>query len=315
MLSYCRNITNITIPDSVTKIEDEAFSNIGITNIDLNNVEYIGRRAFASSQLQEINLSRKVTFIGEAAFANTRIQYFTGESSYVLNGRAPYLVNNPEYDELTGKTHYTLYAVGSIQEFEFDFPENVDIKAINESAFYLNNAVTYVKIPASITTLPRSFFYGCSSLRKVILPEGITEITSSMFGWCRNLININGDSGINDLQYITRISSEAFQRCESLQNVYFKKLEYIGESAFENCSKLGDFTVNNETPPQLANPAKTFGQVETYSSSSVDSRMGVKVNVDSRFVRVPSQAMDNYKNEAGWAKLASQDFLYTYVAL
>ena len=57
MLSYCRSITNITIPDNVTKIEDEAFSNIGITNIDLNNVEYIGRRAFASSQLQEINLN------------------------------------------------------------------------------------------------------------------------------------------------------------------------------------------------------------------------------------------------------------------
>ncbi len=311
LLAYCTNITSINIPDNITEIEDNAFVTTNIESVDLNNVTTIGEGAFQSTQLTTIELKDIVTSIGQGAFASTKIKSFTGRSPYVLNEKSTYLVDSPTYDSLTQTTYYRLYMVGAVSEFEF--PDI--ITSIAKGAFTLNGTVTYIKIPTTITTLPDQVFYGCTSLRKVLLPSGLREIPSSAFGWCRNLIEvttyfegIDVDDSVNDLQYITSISSQAFYLCNSLTNFIFKDLTYIGDKAFAACSNIDTLKIYNSTPPTLANSAQTFGKVETYS----DERMGSNVAKENRKIYIPAGSLDSYQAVDGWKSLSTQTYLYTY---
>lgn len=66
------NASSITFPDNVSIILSSLFEgNRNIKNIDLNNVEFIGDRAFANSTLTTILKGNKVIEIGDLSFINT----------------------------------------------------------------------------------------------------------------------------------------------------------------------------------------------------------------------------------------------------
>lgn len=66
----CRNLTSVTIPNSVTSIGELAFGSTNLTSITLpSDVTSIGKNAFADcSKLTSINIPSKVTSIGEYTF-------------------------------------------------------------------------------------------------------------------------------------------------------------------------------------------------------------------------------------------------------
>ena len=68
--SNCRSLTSITIPNSVTSIEDYAFENCSLTNITIpDSVTSIGNYAFSHcSSLTSITIPDSVTSIGTSAF-------------------------------------------------------------------------------------------------------------------------------------------------------------------------------------------------------------------------------------------------------
>ena len=69
-----KNLTSAIIPNSVTEIDDHAFKNNSLTNITIpNSVTKIGYMAFSDNELTGLTIPKSVTQIGKLAFANNNI--------------------------------------------------------------------------------------------------------------------------------------------------------------------------------------------------------------------------------------------------
>lgn len=70
-LSLCDSITSVTIPSSVTMIENGAFAgdeDLGSISFNNNSLEYIGANAFAGCAISSISIPSSVLWIGDNAF-------------------------------------------------------------------------------------------------------------------------------------------------------------------------------------------------------------------------------------------------------
>lgn len=67
----CLNLKELVLPDSLTKIDAQAFKGSGLTTINLpNSVVSLGDGAFEASQLEEIALPSNLVSLGNKAFAS-----------------------------------------------------------------------------------------------------------------------------------------------------------------------------------------------------------------------------------------------------
>lgn len=106
----------------------------------------------------------------------------------------------------------------------------------------------------SASVIGNSAFYDCPKLKSVIMPK-VMVIGSGSFLGCTSLVGTNGGKKL-ELREARMISSNAFQRCESLETVTFKRqgrrtnedgrviqeagtnLEFLGDYAFLGCKNL-----------------------------------------------------------------------------
>lgn len=97
----CKNLTSVTIPNSVTSIGELAFQGTGLTSIIIpNSVTSIGKGAFAQTGLATINIPNSVTSIGERAFS-----LCAGLTSINI----PNSVTSIGKSAFTGETAYSYY--------------------------------------------------------------------------------------------------------------------------------------------------------------------------------------------------------------
>jgi hypothetical protein len=70
-----KNISSITIPDTVHYIGDSAFAYNNLTSVTISqNAIYIGSNAFSDNRIGKIIIPNSVIFIGEKAFYNNNLQ-------------------------------------------------------------------------------------------------------------------------------------------------------------------------------------------------------------------------------------------------
>ena len=243
----CRNLTSITIPNSVISIESRAFH--------------------YCSSLTSITIPESVTSIGED------IVFYGCSSLTSINVSE----NNKNYCSVDGvlinkdKTRLIQYPIKK-EGTSYKIPNIVT--NIGDSAFEDCSSLTSITIPNSVTSIGSDAFYNCSSLTSITIPESVTSIGDNAFWGCSSLKSINVSENnknycsvdgvlINKdktrlIQYpikkegtsykipnsVTSIGDNAFWGCSSLKNITIpNSVTSIGSAAFYNCSSLTSITI------------------------------------------------------------------------
>ena len=256
----CANIISITIPNSVTKIGDNAFSDCSsLTNIVIpDSVTSIGNEAFVNcSNLTNIVIGDNVTSIGYHAFANcdslTSILIpinvtSIGNHAFLINNKVTIYceaVSKPEGWDDNWNTYNNPVVWGYDADRDIIVEENgitYYVKDDNASVVGCKANVNNVVIPATITNNGSTYkvtdvydyvFYACSTLTNVVVGGNVTSIGDSAFNACINLTSIViGDS-------VASIGRRAFWGCAKLTSIVIgDNVTKIGNYAFNSCSNL-----------------------------------------------------------------------------
>ena len=219
---FCRSLTNINIPNSVTNIGDGAFEKCeSLTSINIpNSVTNIGDRAFSECRsLTNIKIPKSVTNIGDSAFKGCK------SLTKIIIPRSVVNMNGNPFCEWDGDLHNESKAF--IYEHQVLFNKDKTILIA-----YRSKEKNYI-IPNSVTNIGDRAFSYCESLTNINIPNGVTNIGESTFYFCKSLTNINIPDGV------TNIGDDAFKYCWSLTKINIpNSVTYIGKCTFMGCKNI-----------------------------------------------------------------------------
>lgn len=186
--SDCESLTDITIPDSVTRIGHDAFRGCeSLTSIDIpSSVKYIDFGAFSGcNSLTSVTIPSSITSI----------------SSHLFSGCS----------SLTSVT----------------IPN--DVESIGWGAFSGCTSLTSITIPNGVTSIDDYVFSGCTNLTSITIPKGVKSIGEYAFSDCENLTSITIPNSV------ICIWNRAFYNCSGLESITIPdSVTYIACDAFEN---------------------------------------------------------------------------------
>ena len=221
------SITKITINNGVTSIGNQAFQKCYFTNISIpESVKRIGEYAFSQcTNLISISIPDGVTSIGGYAFsACTNLKTITIPKSCTKFGY--YVFTGCEKLKTAGPT-------GSGCNYEFGWDDQIP-----DYAFHDCTSLTSIKIPSSAFRIGSAAFHGCSSLKSITIPDSIEQIEMAAFADCTGLTSIMIPNSIVYIEY------NLFWGCTGLTEVILpESVKYIEDSAFRECTGLTSITI------------------------------------------------------------------------
>ena len=235
----CENLTDITIPNSVTSIGKEAFYDCtGLTTITIpNSVTNIGSSAFRGcSNLAYVFIPNSVTNIEDYVFYDCpSLELVINFSDLNVDYSADRVINADEqigdffFRTDTDGNNFLSGYIGD--DTELSLPN--DYKGMNykieSKVFYKCNNLTSITIPESVTSIGVYAFSGCTSLTSITIPNSVTSIGDEAFCACTGLTSITIPNSV------TSIGRSAFHDCSNLANAVFENQE-IDLNVFENCA-------------------------------------------------------------------------------
>ena len=238
----CKNLVNITIPDSITSIGNNAF-------------EYC-------ASLKSVLIPGSVKSIGNAAFNRCEslmnIEFIKNNSNYFSQDGVLFDKN---------KTKLIQYPIGN-KRIAYDIPNGV--KSFGDCAFDSCSTLKNITIPDSVTSIGWGVFSGSTSLTNIDVSENNLNYSSyegvlfnknktelikypignertsynipagvinfgDVFSDCKNLVNITIPNSV------TNIGVGAFWQCANLASITItNSVTSIGNYAFYDCKNLKD---------------------------------------------------------------------------
>jgi len=192
-------IKSIKIPDSITSLENECFSNCtSLTSVTIpSSVTSLGNSCFYyCTSLKSIIIPNSVTSLGNLCF-----YYCTSLTSVTIPSSVTSLGNWCFY-YCTSLTSVTIpssitsleaYCFGSCLSLTSVIIPN-RVTSLGQDCFSNCTSLTSVTIPSSVTSLGYQCFSNCSSLTSVTIPSSVTSLGQECFSGCSKLASIYSEA-------------------------------------------------------------------------------------------------------------------------
>ncbi len=304
--SYVLNVTNVTIPDSVTQIEEGAFSSC----IDLRAVTIgigttsIGEGVFANcirlSNIEVDSLNPAYASVGGVLFNKelTEILAYPADraGSYTIP-TSVITMRSRAFDGCAHLTNVTIPSgVTSIGDATFancraltsiTIPETV--VSLGWSAF-AGSGLTTVEVPNSVVSLGDFVFEGCLWMTNATIGRGVIAIKEHAFLYCIKLTAIEVDP-LNSAYYShegvlfdrARASLLTYPAGKSGSYAIPNDVSSIGDYAFSYCSGLSSIAI-----------PETVATIGAYAFSSCNGL--ASVTIPKGVISLGSGAFDDCKS-------------------
>lgn len=241
--SSCKNITEITMPDSVTSIGGSAFEGCAsLAEITIpDSVTEIGSSAFSGcTSLSKVDLPKKLTTIEAYTFSGC-----SSLESIVIPDGVTAIGTLSEYENI----YYSSSFSGCTSLKEIVIPDSVT--AIGDSAFSGCTSLTEIVIPDSVTGIWWRAFSGCTSLESITIGSGVESLDDEWIASCRRLENITVSP---ENKTYSSVDGVLFNKDKSELSAYpigNKRSSYtipdgvekIGKKAFYGCRYIESLTI------------------------------------------------------------------------
>lgn len=180
--NMAKSLTEVTIPEGVTRIDAYAFNNCTkLENVSLpSTLKTMEMRCFESCKnLKDIELPEGLENIGSYAFLGSGVEEI----------KIPVLKNAG--NDIFWMCH-------SLEKVVFSEGN----ETVYPSMFRACSTLKDVELPNTLTTICGSAFADCSSLKKIILPAGLKKIERYSFYGC-SLTDLIIPNGVEEIATIT----------------------------------------------------------------------------------------------------------------
>ena len=318
----CKKLKTVILPANIENLEHSIFWDcISLSSITIpNKVKTIGNTAFYNTGLTSVIIPEGVQKIGMGAFGFCKKLTTATIPKGVRNDKE---ILGAIF--LDCEAFETLYLGSFLPNHEDSVKKVVlmdGITYIPTEAFYGWESLESISIPKGVTNIGKNAFINCNSFKRVSIREGVKRIGAGAFSYCENLITATIPKGVNNEKEtlgsifygcknfqtlylnsflpnnegnvrkvvlpedITYIPKEAFNLWSSLTTISIpRRVNRIGEKAFQGCWKLTSITLEAETPPVLENESLPYIIQDIY---------------------VPKRSLQAYKESASWEKYANK---------
>ena len=183
---HFNSMESIIIPSSVISINSLAFYQCGLKNITIpEGVTTIGNQAFAyGDKLETIIIPDSVNHIDDYAFAGQ------SKTSLVVVGKGITSIGENVFNLCSGTLEFNSNIPDSSMHdsafngSEFTFVKIGDsVQTIGAYAFFECGSIEELQLPNSLTHIGNAAFYSCRGLKSITIPDSVTSMGNTVFAY------------------------------------------------------------------------------------------------------------------------------------
>ena len=297
----CSGLTSITIPKSMTYIDNDAFLGCsGLTAVHISDLESWCKTLFSMGTSNPLCYASHLFLNGQKVTELVIPDGLTYISSYAFINLSD-LTSVSIPNSVTGIGMGTFH--GCINLSSIKIPNSLRI--IGDWGFMNCTSLTTFDIPDSVYYIGRSAFAYCSNLTSITLSNKLSSIESGLFDNCKAL------TAIEIPHSVTSIGTYAFYGCEGLTSTNIPDgVTSIGINAFCGCKNLTSVSIPNSVTsigiwafyicPNLTSVVSQIRNPFEIEGPCFDPNV-----YDNGTLYVPVGTIDKYKAMDPWQKFVN----------